>query len=76
MTFARPETKEKDEKEHNPYGSVDGCQNIWEVRQDGDKQKCSHHQWLNSGKAKPAPFLPNYPKKVKTVKAWYDEVEF
>jgi hypothetical protein len=76
MTFAKPESKEKDEKEHNSYCSVDGCQNIWAVRQDGDKQKCSHHQWLNSGKAKPVPILANYPKKVKTVSTWYDEVEF
>ena len=56
--------------------SVNGCTNIWAVHISGDKSKCSHHQWLNSGKAKPAPILANYPKKVKTVKAWYDEVEF
>jgi hypothetical protein len=56
--------------------SVEGCTNIWAVHISGEKPKCSHHQWLNSGKAKPAPILANYPKKVKTVKVWYDEVEF
>jgi hypothetical protein len=37
---------------------------------------CSHHQWAKTEKPKKPPILPNYPKKVKTVKAWYDEVEF
>jgi hypothetical protein len=76
MTFAKPKAKPAEEKEHNPYCSVDGCYSLWAVRADGDKQKCSYHQWLNTGKPKKAPIFPNYPKKVKTVAAWYDEVEF
>ena len=52
--------------------SVHGCSNFWSVKI--DKPMCSLHQWQNTGKAKPAPILPNYPKKEK--KAWYDEVEF
>jgi hypothetical protein len=54
--------------------SVPGCSNWWSVKI--DKPMCSHHQWANTEKPKPAPILANYPKKVKTVSTWYDEVEF
>jgi hypothetical protein len=55
--------------------SVQGCTNFWAVHISGDKPKCSHHQWLGSGRAKFAPILAGYPKK-EPKKAWYDEVEF
>jgi hypothetical protein len=76
MTFAKPTQKPEEEKLLSNFCSAHNCGNIWAVHVNGDKPKCSYHQWLNSGKAKPAPILENYPKKVKTVKAWYDEVEF
>jgi len=74
MTFAKPTTKPEEDVSYSRYCSINNCQNIWAIHISGDKPKCSYHQWLNSGKAKPAPILANYPKKVK--KAWYDEVEF
>ena len=55
--------------------SAQGCTNLWSVHISGDKPKCSHHQWLGSGRAKPAPILSGYSKK-EPKKAWYDEVEF
>jgi hypothetical protein len=76
MTFAKPTPKPEEEKVLSNFCSVQNCGNLWAVHISGDKPKCSYHQWQNSGKAKPAPILANYPKKVKTVKAWYDEVEF
>ena len=73
MTFAKPASKQKDEIEHNSYCSVDGCQNIWSVRQDGDKQKCSFHQWANDPPRKKRAFSDLPELKVKTVSQWYDE---
>ena len=71
----KPEKPEEDES-YSRYCSVENCQNVWAVRADGDKQKCSYHQWLNTGKPKKAPIFSNFPKKEKTVSAWYDEVKF
>jgi len=76
MTFAKPNAKPEEDVSYSRYCSIDNCQSIWSVRADGDKPKCSYHQWLNTGKPKKAPILPNYPKKSKTVSTWYDEVEF
>jgi hypothetical protein len=53
--------------------AVQGCTNFWTVKI--DKPKCSHHQWLDSGRANPAPLLLGYPKK-EPKKSWYEEVEF
>mgnify|MGYP000001757270 FL=1 len=75
MTFAKPASKQKDEIEHNSYCSVDGCHNIWAVRQDGDKQKCSFHQWINDPVKKKRSFSDLPELKVKTVAQWYDEKE-
>ena len=73
MTFAKPTPKEKNKEEHNPWCSVDGCKNIWAVRQDGDKQKCSYHQWINDPPKKKRSFSDLPTLKVKTVAQWYDE---
>ena len=75
MTFAKPASKAKDDEEHNPWCSIDGCKNLWAVRQDGDKQKCSYHQWANDAPKKNRSFN-NLPElKVKTVSQWYDDKE-
>jgi hypothetical protein len=73
MTFAKPVAKEKDEKEHNPWCSVDGCKSLWAVRLDGDKQKCSYHQWVNDPPRKKRSFADLPTLKVKTVTQWYDD---
>lgn len=74
MTFAKPATK-KDDFEYSTYCSVDGCGRLWAVRADGDKPKCSKHQWENDAPKKKRIF-PDLPElKVKTVSQWYDEKE-
>lgn len=45
--------------------SVPGCQNRWSVHINGEKPKCSMHQWTTT--AKPSE---------KTVQAWYAKDEF
>jgi len=71
-------TNFKNQPEEQTYDtkrcSVTGCINIWAVCVSGDKPKCSHHQWLGSGRSQPSPLLAGYPKKEK--KTWYEEVEF
>lgn len=81
MTFAKPKAKEKEENEYSTYCSIDGCGRKWAVRVDGEKPKCSYHQWVNSGKPKNPEFKPKKKETVKTVGQWYqdkndDEVEF
>jgi hypothetical protein len=76
MTFAKPNAKPEEEKLLSNFCSVENCGNFWAVHISGDKPKCSYHQWLNTEKPRKPPILANYPKKVKTVSTWYDEVEF
>lgn len=72
MTFAKPESKRKDEFEFSTYCSVDGCGYRWAVHCDGDKPKCSHHQWQKDRPQKKSfTSLPDL--KPKTVAQWYEE---
>lgn len=72
MSFAKPESKRKDEFEFSIYCSVDGCGRRWAVHCDGEKPKCSHHQWQNSRPQKKAfTSLPDL--KPKTVTQWYED---
>lgn len=47
MTFAKPESKKDDDFDpvQRLMCSVQGCPNRWSVKADGDKPKCSNHQW-------------------------------
>jgi hypothetical protein len=75
MTFAKPDAKQKDDFEYSTYCSVDGCGYLWAVRADGDKPKCSKHQWANDAPQKKR-FFSDLPElKVKTVAQWYDDKE-
>ena len=76
MTFAKPTAKPEEEKLLSNFCSVENCGNFWAVHISGDKPKCSYHQWVNTEKPRKPPILANYPRKVKTVSMWYDEVEF
>jgi len=73
--FRINQTKTEDD-DYSRYCSVNNCQNLWSVRADGDKQKCSYHQWLRTDKPKKAPIFPNLQQKSKPASTWYDEVEF
>ena len=52
MSFNKPSVPQEDH--FDAYQalmcSVYGCQNRWSIKMDGDKPKCSEHQW---GKVKP-----------------------
>jgi len=74
MTFAKPTAKPEEKEVYSSYCSVLGCPNLWAVQI--DKPMCSFHQWSNTEKPRKPPILANYPRKVKTVSTWYDEVEF
>jgi hypothetical protein len=73
MTFAKPASKQNDEPEYSTYCSVDGCGRLWAVRSDGEKQKCSYHQWQNSGKPRKPIFPAGIKETSKTVAQWYDD---
>jgi hypothetical protein len=56
MSFAKPESK-KDEsfdEIQRLMCSVQGCPNRWSVHMDGEKPKCSKHQWQKTDKKTPA----------------------
>jgi len=53
--------------------SVHGCQNRWSVHMDGEKPKCSKHQWQKE--AYKAPDLKEIFKNVRPVKHWQDDQE-
>ena len=61
MSFAKPESKKDDNFDavQKLMCSVHGCPNRWSVHMDGDKPKCSKHQWEKTSKP-PA------------VKSWHD----
>lgn len=59
MSFAKPETKERDDGP-SLLCSVNGCTSRWSVKSDGESPRCSYHRWpqkLKIGKtfAKPTP---------------------
>jgi hypothetical protein len=75
MTFAKPEKKQESnfDELQRLMCSVPGCPNRWSVHLDGDKPKCSHHQWSGEKPSRnPATLLPKEPK---TVAQWYDDKE-
>jgi hypothetical protein len=75
MSFAKPETKKDDNFDaiQRLMCSVNGCQNRWSVHMDGEKPKCSKHQWQKE--AYKAPDLKEIFKNVRPVKHWQDDQE-
>jgi hypothetical protein len=55
MSFAKPETKKDDNFDavQKLMCSVHGCPNRWSVHMDGEKPKCSKHQWQKTDKKPP-----------------------
>ena len=54
--------------------SVHGCPNRWSVHSDGDKPKCSKHQWEKNSADYKKPIVA---KPVsQTVQQWYEKEEF
>jgi len=45
-TFGKPQDVEPLTVEQSSFCSVLGCTNQWSVRTEGDRSKCSFHQWL------------------------------
>lgn len=74
MTFAKPTPKQEPIDEmQRLMCSVHGCPNRWSVHLDGDKPKCSYHQWE---KTSPPP-KPTHVKPVtQTVQQWYEREDF
>jgi hypothetical protein len=75
MSFAKPETKKDDNFDaiQRLMCSVHGCPNRWSVHMDGEKPKCSKHQWQKE--AYKAPDLKQIFKNVRPVKHWQDDQE-
>jgi len=75
MSFAKPETKKDDNFDaiQRLMCSVHGCPNRWSVHMDGEKPKCSKHQWQKE--AYKAPDLKEIFKNVRPVKHWQDDQE-
>ena len=61
MSFAKPATKREDNFDdvQRLKCSVSGCSNRWAVHMDGDKPKCSKHQW-------------NKPQTKTVAKSWHE----
>lgn len=53
--------------------SVHGCQTRWSVHLDGDKPKCSHHQWE---KTSAPPQLTHVKPVTQSVQQWYEREDF
>ena len=54
--------------------SVHGCPNRWSVHSDGDKPKCSKHQWEKNSADYKKPIVA---KPVsQTVQQWYEKEDF
>jgi len=77
MSFAKPETKKEDNFDamQKLMCSVHNCQNRWSVKADGDKPKCSKHQWEKTTDYK----TPNLTELFKNIprpqKHWTDDEE-
>ena len=56
MSFAKPESKKDDNFDavQKLMCSMHGCPNRWSVHSDGEKPKCSKHQWQKTDKKTPA----------------------
>ena len=75
MTFAKPETKKDDNFDamQRLMCSVHGCPNRWSVHMEGEKPKCSKHQWEKQDYK--APDLKEVLKNSSPVKHWQDDGE-
>jgi len=75
MTFAKPETKKDDNFDamQRLMCSVHGCPNRWSVHMEGEKPKCSKHQWKKQDYK--APDLKEVLKNSNPVKHWQDDEE-
>ena len=75
MTFAKPETKKDDNFDamQRLMCSVHGCPNRWSVHMEGEKPKCSKHQWEKQDYK--APDLKEVFKNSSPVKHWQDDSE-
>lgn len=75
MTFAKPETKREDnfDAEQRLMCSVPGCNKRWSVHIEGEKPKCSKHQWEKQDYK--APDLKEVFKNSSPVKHWQDDEE-
>jgi hypothetical protein len=75
MTFAKPETKREDnfDAEQRLMCSVPGCNKRWSVHMEGDKPKCSKHQWEKQDYKMPD--LKEVFKNSNPVKHWQDDGE-
>jgi hypothetical protein len=75
MTFAKPETKKDDNFDamQRLMCSVHGCPNRWSVHMEGEKPKCSKHQWEKQDYK--APDLKEVLKNSSPVKHWQDDEE-
>ena len=75
MTFAKPETKKDDNFDamQRLMCSVQGCPNRWSVHMEGEKPKCSKHQWEKQDYK--APDLKEVLKNSSPVKHWQDDQE-
>jgi len=75
MTFAKPETKKDDNFDamQRLMCSVHGCPNRWSVHMEGEKPKCSKHQWQKEDHK-----MPDFKEVFKNsspVKHWQDDEE-
>jgi len=75
MSFAKPEVKKEDNFDpiQKLMCSVPGCPNRWSVHLDGDKPKCSKHQWQKEDYKMPD--LKEVFKNARPVKHWQDDEE-
>lgn len=75
MTFAKPTSKNQDsgfDEMQRLMCSVDGCPNRWNVHLDGDKPKCSFHQWQKTDYPK-----PSVQKSItQTIRHWNETEDF
>lgn len=75
--FIKPQNtdKPKIDDDYKRFCSVDGCERLWAVRVEGDKPRCSQHQWAKGKPVKrdPAALLKEKPS---TVSQWYERDEF
>ena len=54
--------------------SVPGCSSRWSVHLDGDKPKCTTHQWEKNSAYYKKPIVAN--SVSQTVQQWYEKEEF
>ena len=73
MSFAKPETKREDnfDAEQRLMCSAPGCNKRWTVHMEGEKPKCSKHQWEKQDYK--APDLKEVFKNSSPVKHWQDD---